>query len=99
MAPASGARASLRRPQALGRGLPESAGALPCRRLEIVDRLDPVELALETIELGAERRDRSAVARPVAIALREDLSAPVRHRLVSRFPDRVEQRGDLVMRH
>src|SRR5439155_18815562 len=70
MAPASGARASLRRPQALGRGLPESAGALPCRRLEIVDGLYPVELALETIELGAERRNRSAVARPVAIELR-----------------------------
>src|SRR5207245_850243 len=82
-------------PQGLGRGLPERAGALPCRRLEIVDGLDPVELALETIELGAERRDRSAVARPVAIELREDLSTPVHDRLVFRVPDLVEQRGDL----
>src|SRR5881409_3062120 len=68
-------------------------------RVEIVDGLDPVQLALETVELGAERRDRSAVARPVAIELREDLSTLPHDRLVFRVSDFVEQRRDLVIGH
>src|SRR5207237_10417626 len=97
--PAGGARTRRRRPQALGRRLPELAGALARRRLEIVDGLDPVQLALETVELGAERRDRSAVARPVAIELREDLSTLPHDRLVFRVLEFVEQRHLLVIVH
>src|SRR5882724_10403233 len=67
-----------------------SQRALARRRFEVVDGLDPVQLALETIEPGAGRRDRAAVARPVTIELREDLSTPLHHRLVFRVSDFVE---------
>src|SRR5436309_756695 len=99
MAPAGRSRSRLHGPQTLGRGLPEGAGALARRRFEVINGLYPVELALEAIELGADRRDRAAVAAPVAIDLREDLSTAVHNRLVFHAADFVEQCGDLVIGH
>src|SRR5439155_740019 len=99
MAPAGRARSGLRGRQALGRRLPESAGPLAGRGLEVIDGLYPIELAFEPIEPGTERRDRAAVGRPVAIDLREDLPAALHHRLVFHASGFVEQRGDLLVRH
>src|SRR5262249_34824815 len=55
--------------QALGRRLPERSGAWAGRRLQIVDRLDAIELALEPVEPGSQLRDGAAVARAVAVDL------------------------------
>src|SRR5262245_64422787 len=94
-----GARPALRRAQALGRRLPERPGALPRRRLQVVDRLDPVELSLEPVELRPELRGREAMGRSLAIELTEDLAASLHHRLVLGAPRRVEEPGDLVVLH
>src|SRR5712692_1523376 len=74
--------ARLSRAQALGRRLPQRARALAERRLQVIDGLHPVQLALEAIELAAELRGRSAVVRLVPIEVSEDLPAPLYHRLV-----------------
>src|SRR2546430_936047 len=83
----------------LGGGLPEAGGARSRRRLEVVDGLNPVQLTLQTVELAAEPRDRSAVVRLVAIEVPEDLPAPLHHRLILDTPGLLEQGGDLPVGH
>src|SRR2546422_3543900 len=71
--PAPRAWPRLRGAQTLGRRLPQTASALPGRRLQVIDGLDAVQLTLQAIELTAELRDRSAVVRLVAIEVPEEI--------------------------
>ena len=93
------ARTCFRGAQPLGGRLPEAAGARSRRRLQVVDGLNPVQLTLQTVELAAEPRDRSAVVRRVAIEVPEDLPTPLHHRLILDTPGLVEEVGDLLVGH
>src|SRR5881628_1146248 len=83
--------------QACGGGLPELSGPRAGWRVQIVDRLDAVQLALEAIQRAAQLRDR-AVVRQVAIQLGEDLPATLHDRLVLDAPRLVKERSDLLLR-
>src|SRR5262245_64166377 len=83
----------------LGRRLPERSRALTGRRFQIIDRVDPVELALEPVELGPQLCDGAAMARAVAVDLAEHLPASPHDRLVFGAPRLVEQRGELLVLH
>src|SRR5262249_17833894 len=98
-ADADGRGTRLHGAQALGRRLPEHSGARTGRRLQIVDRLDAVELGLEPVEPGPQPRNRAAVARAIAVDLAEPLAASVHDRLVFGAPRLVEQRGELFVLH
>src|SRR5205814_5012300 len=82
-----------------GRRLPQAASALPGRRLQVIDGLDAVQLALQAIELRAELRDRSAMVRLVTIEVPEDVPAALHYRLVLDRPGFVEKAGDLFVGH
>src|SRR5262249_26098018 len=98
MAPASWhGRARLAGAQTLGGRLPDGARALPGRRLEVIDRLDPIELTLQGVELAAELRDGRAVLALIAIERPEDFSAALHGRVVLGAARLVEQRGDVVV--
>src|SRR5262245_23459130 len=99
MAPFGGGGPGFGRAQTLRRRLPERPGALPRRRLQVVDRRDAVELALESVEPGPELRGRSTVRRPVTIELTEDLTTSLHDRLVFGAPRGVKEPGDLVVLH
>src|SRR5207244_8730516 len=82
VAPARHARGRFRGAQTLGCRLPQGARALPGRRFQVIDRLDPVQLTLQTVELATKVRDRSAVVRLVAIEVPKNVATPLRHCLV-----------------
>src|SRR5438552_828847 len=88
---------SLRR-AGVWRWSPRASGPRARRRIEIVDRLDAVQLALEPIQRAAQLRDR-AVVRQVAVQLGEDLPATLHDRLVLDAPRLVKERSDLLLRH
>ena len=85
--------------KALGRRLPEVAGAPTNRRLQVVDGLDPVELPFDAVQLAAKLSDRAPMAHPVSIKLGEDLPGPLESRLVLGDPSLVEEIGHLLLRH
>src|SRR2546427_4275161 len=97
--PAPRAWPRLRGAQTLGRRLPQTASALPGRRLQVIDGLDAVQLTLQAIEPAAELRDRSAVVRLIAIEVPEDVPAALHHRLELDAPSFVEEAGDLFFSH
>src|SRR5439155_26224308 len=73
---------ALRYAQTLRRRLPERPGALTGRSLQIIDRLDPVQLALQSVQLPAQLGDGAAVIGLVPVDLRKELPASLHHRPV-----------------
>src|SRR5213592_3939028 len=98
MSPPGRPRSRLCGPQACGGGLPELSGPRAGWRVQIVDRQDAVQLALEAIQRAAQLRDR-AVVRQVAVQLGEDLPATLHDRLVLDAPRLVKECPDLLLRH
>src|SRR3989442_126087 len=99
MSPPGCPRSCLCGAQACGRGLPELPGPRAGRRVQIVDRLDAVQLALEAIQLAAQLRDRPGMVRPIAVQLGEDLAAALHDRLVLDATRLVEERLHLRFGH
>src|SRR5947209_4534285 len=88
---------SLRR-AGVWRWSPRASGPRAGWRVQIVDRLDAVQLAFEAIQRAAQLRDR-AVVRQVAVQLGEDLPATLHDRLVLDAARLVKERPDLLLRH
>src|SRR2546427_9903825 len=97
--PAPRAWPRLRGAQTLGRRLPQTASALPGRRLQVIDGLDAVQLTLQAIELTAELRDRSAVVRLGAVEEAKDVSPALHHRLVVDAAGLVEEAAAVFVGH
>src|SRR5207237_8339820 len=90
-------RRCLRRTHALRRRLPERPRALSHGGLQVIDRLDAIQLAFERVELRAQLRDGASVLREIPVELRKNFTASLYDRLVLGRTRRVEDRAHVLV--